>query len=74
MGAGLTRVSHRHVMDVTGDIINLILGTCGIVYSLLPPERVRNYRRNLALLMRGGGICLLIIALTSLFLKTVGTR
>ena len=51
-------------------LINLVLGLCAVAYSFVPPERIRQYRRPVALLMRYTGFVLITLSLTSLWLHT----
>ena len=61
-------------MDSAGAILNLILGACALSYSWLPPERVRNYRPELAQLLRWLGAVLIALAAVSLVLQAVRGR
>ena len=52
-----------------GDLFNIILGLCGIAYSFIPADRVKNYNRTLALIMRLGGILLCFLGITNWLLR-----
>jgi hypothetical protein len=51
-----------------GDWLNIVLGVCAIGYSFMPADRVRNYRRGLALFMRFIGLVLLLVSGSNLWL------
>ena len=53
----------------SGDLFNLVLGLCAVIYSFMPANRVRNYRYGVALLMRFAGLILLSIAAASVMLQ-----
>lgn len=52
-----------------GDWLNVVLGLCALGYSFMPPGRVRNYRRGLALFMRFIGLVLLLVSGSNLLLS-----
>ena len=52
-----------------GDLFNIILGLCAIGYSFMPHERVRNYRRGIALAMRILGLFLISLSGVNLILS-----
>ncbi len=56
------------VVNRAGYVFNILLGLCAVGYSFVPPERVRSYRRSVAVFMRGVGLVLIVISLTGLFL------
>lgn len=58
-------------MRVAVEVVNLVLGLCAIGYSFVPPQRVRNYRRGIALLLRFCGMALVAISLIAASLKTL---
>ncbi len=51
-----------------GDLVDLALGLCALVYSFMPADRVPSYRRGVALLMRFVGVVLVLIAGSNLLL------
>jgi hypothetical protein len=55
-------------MTRADDVLNIILGACAVGYSFLPPHRVPRYRRSVALVLRVGGLILLLVAGASLAL------
>ena len=52
--------------------MNIVLGLCAIGYSLLPPHRIRNYKRGISLFMRFLGVVLLMVSGTNLLLRALG--
>ena len=55
-------------MTRSDNVLNVILGVCGVVYSFLPPHRVPGYRQGVALALRIGGTLLLLTAVTAMVL------
>ena len=55
-------------MTRADDVLNIILGTCAVGYSFLPPRRLPRYHRGVALILRAGGLLLLAVAAASLVL------
>ena len=51
------------------EFINLLLGLCAVWYSYVPPERIKNYRRPVALLVRYAGFILTALSLASVSLR-----
>ncbi len=60
-----TRWLQTHVAD----LFNIVLGLSAIGYSWMPAERVRNYRRGVALSMRILGIVLVAISTTNVLME-----
>ena len=60
-------------MVQSGEWFNILLGLCAVGYSLIPPHRVRNYRRGLALALRWLGVALLALAAAGLLLQAFTT-
>jgi len=54
---------------MVGDLINIALGLCALVYSSTPADRVRNYNHTLALTMRFGGLLLIALGFINLLLR-----
>ncbi len=52
-----------------GDLFNILLGVCAFGYSFMPQERVRNYRRGVALAMRIVGIILISVSSANIVLS-----
>ena len=49
-------------MTRADDVLNIILGVCAVAYSFLPPRQLPQYRRGLALVLRIGGMGLVLVA------------
>ena len=58
-------------MITSGAIVNLVLGACAIGYSFMPADRVRGYRRSVALLMRWVGVVLVALAVINLCMQGI---
>jgi hypothetical protein len=56
-------------MSYGNELFNLVLGLCAFGYSFVPADRVRSYRKGIALAMRGFGLLLILLSLVSLILK-----
>ena len=54
--------------NIAGDLVNLLLGTCAVVYSWLPPQRIRAYRRSIALVLRVLGMVLIGLSAANMLL------
>lgn len=52
-----------------GDLINITLGLCALVYSATPANRVKNYSHSLMLIMRYGGLLLIALGFANLLLR-----
>ncbi len=55
-------------MSHPGDYFNILLGLCALAYSWVPAERIRNYKRSVALSLRIVGALLVVISATNLLL------
>ena len=64
--------SGSSVGSAAGAFVNLALGLGAFAYSLLPPHRVKHYRRSVALLLRWSGLLLAGLSAAVLLLRTIG--